>query len=303
MKKDSKLKLSLRSKRGLTGYLFISPFIIGFILFFLYPFIQSVIFSLNKLEITQSGFVLEYVGLENFREAVLVHPNFARILIEGILGMINDIPLILIFSFFIANLLNQEFRGRFLARTIFFLPVILTAKIIYNLEQGSYIQQALNIQQVSNIGGIISTRALQSFLYSLKFPYNFVNYIGYAINRLPDIINSSAIPVLIFLAALQSIPNSIYEAAYIEGATKWESFWKITFPLISSFILVNIVYIFVDAFTTPQNRIVALLKEEAWGGAGYGVSTAMAWIYFLAIAALLGLIVGIISRYIYQQQH
>ncbi|MFW6271212.1 MAG: carbohydrate ABC transporter permease [Bacillota bacterium] len=299
MNLKERFNIDLNRRKTIIGYMFISPFSIGIFLFIIYPFIQSIIFSLNELEITSSGFKLTFIGFENYEFALFEHSDFREIFVETILNTIGDIPLILIFSFIIATILNQKFKGRLIARVIFFLPVILTSRIIYNLEAQDYMSQVLDITGVADAEGMLGTGAIERFFISLRFPEQFVTYIIYAIERLPMIINSSAIPILIFLAALQSIPNSMYEAAKIEGASGWEMFWKVTFPLISSFFTVNIVYIIIDSFTRPDNAILDLVRNTAWGGAGYGVSTAMSWMYFISIFIFLGIVIKIITKYLY----
>lgn len=278
-------KLGLKRKQGLMGYVFVFPFVLGFSLFFLSPFIQAIVFSLNEFRLTETGFELNFVGMQNFYHAVFVDAVFRRALVETALQMFADIPLILIFSFFAANLLNQKFRGRMLARVVFFLPVIFAAEAILMVTGADYMQQVSNPAERE----IFNVIRFGDFLKDIRMPENFVDYILHAINHLPVIIRSSGIQILIFLAALQSIPKSLYEAADIEGATGWESFWMITFPMITPLFLVNIIYTIISFFTTPANPLVQLIRDAAWGGAGFGVSVAMAWLYFLVITIILGI--------------
>lgn len=131
-------RFTLRRKRAVWGYLFVSPFILGFIAFFLGPIVQSIIFAFNELTIKAAGFELTYVGWENFRYALRVDPDFVRVFTETTIQILVDLPAIILFSFFAANLLNQKFRGRWMARVVFFLPVILTAGIVYRFESGTF---------------------------------------------------------------------------------------------------------------------------------------------------------------------
>lgn len=285
-------KLSLKAQKSLLGLLFTLPFILGFGAFLAYPFFQSIVFSLSKLTIVSTGYVLDFVGLENYRHALFVDPRFRQVFLETTVTMLTQIPVILIFSFFAANLLNQRFPGRTLARVIFFLPVVMGAEITLKMQQADYMQQAMSLSE----SGLIPLSILQSFLVNLKLPLGFVNFIFEAVNAVPVIIRSSGIQILIFLAALQSIPKSLYEAAHMEGATSWEAFWKITFPLISPLLLVNVVYTIVDSFTAPDNVLLDLIQDTAWSGAGFGVSTAMSWIYFIMIIVLLVLTMLFVSK-------
>lgn len=301
MKIPRKPKLSLTTKKSLTGYLFILPFIIGFILFFLYPFIQSIVFSVSELKIVPDGYTLEFVKLKNYSNALFVNAKFNRTLIETILRMLADVPLIIFFSLFAAMLLNQEFKGRLAVRTIFFLPVIMGAGVILAMERVDYMTQILQTGQDLQ-GGFLSGAYLRSFLMQLKIPEGGLEYIISVVGRIPEIIRASGIQILIFLAGLQSIPPSLFEASRVEGATQWENFWFITLPLISPLILTNIVYTIIDSFTAASNDLVGLIKETAFGGAGYGVSTAMANIYFFAIAIILAISIGIISKWVFYHE-
>lgn len=291
----NRFKLTLKQKRTYSGYLWISPFIIGFIFFFLRPIVQSLIFSLNELEITFDGFDLHFVGLENFKYALLVDANFLRVFVETVLGIIADIPAIIIFSFFIANLLNQKIKGRFLFRAIFFLPVILMAGVATEIMEQDFTHQTL---QYGGEFGLFGVRRVAAFLREFRLPEEFLEYIIFIVNRIPAIINYSAVPILIFLAGLQAIPSSLYECAKIEGATSWESFWKITFPLISPLFLTNIVFIIIFSFTAPGNELVDLISNLAWGRRIYGVSIAMSWLYFITIGIILWVVIKLTSKYI-----
>ncbi|MFW5786794.1 MAG: carbohydrate ABC transporter permease [Bacillota bacterium] len=286
------MKLSWRNKKKVWGSIFISPFLIGFLLFFLYPVIQSIIFSFNKLEIKSTGYQLNFVGIENYYNSLFVDLDYIQLLYETGIEIILQIPAILIFSLFIAVILNQKFRGRLIMRTIFFLPVIISTGVVAEMlmvdEMFGEIQTATEQIDELLLGGYA-----QPFLMELQLPEFFLEYIMNAINQIKQIIDSSAIPILIFLAGLQSVPSSLYEVADIEGATGWEKFWKVTFPLISPLLLTNIVYIIIDSFTRVDNDIVSDIVEGAWGGVGFGRSAAMAWIYFLMIIIFL-ILVGIL---------
>ncbi|MFW6256667.1 MAG: carbohydrate ABC transporter permease [Bacillota bacterium] len=302
----SRFKLSLESKDSVAGYLFVSPFILGFVLLFLYPFFQSILFSLSELSVSGEGFSLDFVGLSNYNQAVFVDPEYLRLLSETVLSMLRDVPAILTFSFFAAILLNQKFRGRILARVIFFLPVIMAADVVLRIEQADYMSGMLTGGEITAEQGLqglmLSRQQLTEVLMNLRLPEVLLQYIVQAVAQVPDIIRSSGIQILIFLAGLQSIPASLYEAADVEGATSWENFWMITLPMLSPLIVTNIVYTIIDFFTSPANPLVEFIEENTFGGAGYGVSMAMSWIYFIAIAIILTISLGIISRWVFYQE-
>ncbi|HHU93091.1 MAG TPA: sugar ABC transporter permease [Halanaerobiaceae bacterium] len=295
-----KKRLSFKQRRILAGYLFSLPFLLGFTLFFFYPFIQAFIFSFNELVISREGFVLNFKGFDNYGYILNVHPDFLRIFVETILDTITNVPLVLAFSFFAALVLNQRFKGRFLARTIFFLPVILSAGIIIQMDIDDMVTQLLHGARNAEL--IFTGVGLRNLLMNTKLPEGFIEFILGAVDRIPDIIRASGIQILIFLAGLQSIPPSIYEAADVEGATGWESFWLITFPMMSPIILTNAVYTIIDTFLTTTNEVVMLVRDEAIMGAGYGVSMAMAVLYFVMILIILGITIKVSSRWVFYQE-
>jgi len=297
-------RLTITRRMSLIGYLFAMPFVVGFLLFFLLPFVQSIIFSLSEIEIGSYGYSISFVGFKNYRSTLLVHPTFVRTFVETVVKVLFDVPLVLMFSFFAATLLNQQFRGRTVARLVFFLPVVLASGVVYSMELGNYMMNALRpgAEQGISGGSILSGASVRAFVYQLKLPMAMLNHVIGVVDRIPHVINSSGIQILVFLAGLQSISPSLYEASAIEGATAWEDFWKITFPLMSPLVLTNIVYTVVDSFTAPGNQLVSLIRDTAFGGMGFGVSSAMSWMYFAAIGVILAVAIGIVSRSVFYQE-
>jgi len=301
MRRGRRFGLSLTSKMSMYGYVFALPFIVGFILFFLYPMVQSVIFSVSDLVIRRGGYDLEYVGLSNYRYALFVDDKYVRVLVETLGKMLGDVGAVLIFSLFAASLLNSRFKGRTLVRVIFLLPVIFGSGVIMRIEEADYRNQVLVMG--TEVGtGVFSREALAGFLMQIGIPETMLEYIVNVVYGIPRIIRASAIQILIFLAGFQSIPKSLYESADVEGATRWESFWKITFPLLSPLILTNIVYSIVDFFGSPRNEMIEKIRATAFGGAGYGVSTAMAFMYFALVSFLITVIVVVVSRWVFYHE-
>jgi len=296
-----RVRMSKRQRDALMGILFTLPFTIGFIFFFLYPFLQSVNFSLSTLTIVPDGYELEAAGWSNYRHALVVHVDYVRVFVETLWRTIWDVPLILIFSFFAAGMLNQAFHGRAAARMIFFLPVILGAGMVLRLEQADYFMTALKEAQ-QETGGLLSGAFLRQFLQEIRIPLQVFNFIVDAVDRIPEIIRASGVQILIFLAGLQSVPRSLYEAADVEGASSWENFWMITLPMLSPLILTNTVYTVIDSFTAGHNELVVLIRDTAFRGDGFGLSSAMGVMYFLAIAVILGIFTAIISRYVFYNE-
>ena len=291
-------KLSLERRRNLQGMLFTLPFVAGALVFFLRSFAQTVIYSFHDLRVGPSGFTMAFVRGDNYRHALLVDQTFIRTLVETTVRMVSDLPVIVAFSFFIAIVLNQKFKGRTLARVIFFLPVILAAEVVLRIERADYMTGLL---ETSENVGIMTGTGLLSFLTYLRFPDRAIQYIVLIVERIPDIVSASGIQILIFLAGLQSIPPSLYEAADVEGSTAWESFWMITLPMMTPLILTNVVYTVIDSFAAPYNQLPVLIKDTAFRGVGFGVSAAMAVVYAAVVVAMLLVITGVLSRWVFYQ--
>lgn len=286
----AKLRLTLPQQKALYGYLFISPFIIGFFLFFLTPLLQSLYFSFSDLKVTTTGYELHYSGLKNYIQVLRIDPNFVPLLLKNFVGVISQVPVILIFSFFAASLLNQKFKGRAFARAVFFLPVILTSGIILAIESSDLLISAAQGAAEEELADVAAFQFLQfeRLLYSLNLPSMFVNFIVLAVNQIYEIAIASGVQILIFLAGLQSVPKSLYEASSMEGATGWENFWKITFPMVSPLIIVNLIYTVINTFTSSDNEIMSLIQRTIFTQVEFGFGSAMAWVYLVGVAIMLG---------------
>lgn len=291
-------RISLSRKRKLVGFLFTLPFIVGFVLFFAYPFGQTIVYSVSTLSIHRTGYDLTYAGLSNYNYVLRVDPNYVRAVANTMVRLLTDIPLILAFSLFAAMILNQKFKGRMLARVIFFLPVIYGAGIILKMEANSYMDQLLQSSQIGNVDtGFFSPESLERFFMDLKLPSWLLDYIIVAQNHFADIIKASGIQILIFLAGLQSISPSLYESAHVEGATGWESFWKVTFPMITPLIMTNTIYTIIQFFGAPSNQVQEIIGAITFQSAeGFGRSAAMTSVYVALILAVLAVVSAIVSR-------
>ena len=294
-------RLSLSGKKSLTGLLFISPLLIGLFFFFGIPLVQSFLFSVAEIKTGSEGYTLNYIGFANYKNIFFEHETFLRTFAGTLKSVVWNVPLILIFSFFVSTLLNQKFRGRMLARAVFFLPVVVSCGVILRIENIEYMQVSLfnsgteGTVMSNMLGGI----HLSEYLLKLGVAASVIQYLTGALAQVYSIINASGVQILVLIAALQTIPPSLYEASSIEGATGWENFWKITFPMVSPYILVTTIYTIIDSFLRVGNgeNMTALIDDTA-NGMQYGLAASMAWIYFLAVGLLLGAVVLIISRYI-----
>lgn len=298
------MKWSLTQKRAFLGFAFVMPWLIGFVFLFATPMIQSIQFSFNKLTIIPTGgYELNFMGWGNFRQALFVDPTFNRTLIDSVVSMLVDVPLILFFSLFSATLLNQKFRGRGIARSIFFLPVILASGAIAAAEAAGLINligDSTVASEMGQVGSQFNIISMIRLLDEIGLPMAFTDYIVDAVMRIYDIISRSGVQILIFLAALQAVPGSLYEVAKIEGATPYESFWKITFPMVSPLILTNIIYTVIDSFSASP--ITKMISTTAFQTQNFGLSAAMSWLFTIVVSLILVIVGIIVSKKVFYNE-
>ena len=293
---------TLERKTAKAGYVFVLPFIIGFFGIYVFTLVDSVWLSLHNLILGANRFSLEYVGLAHYRFALMEAPDFLRNVIEAVGAMLLELPIIILFSLLAAVLLNQRFPGRTFFRVIFFLPVILSTGIIARADLNNLI--LANVMESSSADLGVQTTGLNffmgasRFLGQMSFSPALVGYVHEAVSNIFDVVNRSGVQILLFLSGLQAISPSIYEAAHIEGASSWESFWKITFPMMSPIIMVNTVYSVINSFTRSDNPIMLSILSLI---GDYGLRNAMAWIYCLVILVVLSAAYFITSRMAFYQ--
>lgn len=299
MKRRSKYE-GLQKRKAVAGYLFILPFIIGFLAFMVKPFFQSLYMSLCDVQVGPNGFTNVYWGVKNFVEAFTVDLTFTRLLTEELSRMAINVPAIIVFSFFAALLLNQEFKGRAFVRGVFFLPVILSSGVILGVEYDNPIMAEMRDVIEMNGGNAISiTDTIKEVLNTSGVGNSVFKVVFDIIDGIYDVVLASGIQIIIFLSGLQTISKSMYEAASIEGCTSWESLWKITFPMISPLLLVNLVYTIVDFCMRTDNQVIKKIQDIMLAKLSYGPASAMAWIYFGIVMAIIGVTSFILSKVVY----
>ena len=302
---------SLDRRKARAGWLFILPFLIGFVLIYLPMVKDSIVFSFSKINTATGGgsYTTEFVGWDNYKEALLVDPDFVQTLVSGLKQLAFDIPAIIIFSLFMAVMLNQNMAGRGVFRAIFFIPVILSTGIMESIAASDilsdYMEDSSGIDTgtgSSTANELVSSMDLQKLFANMKVGTEIVDYVTAAINNIYGIVNRSGEQMLIFLASLQSISPAIYESCKIDGATAWETFWKVTFPMITPMILVNAVYTIIDSFTTESNVVMTFISKKYSSSNGQVISSAMSWIYFLIVIIIVSVIAAIISAFVFYQR-
>lgn len=300
---------SLEKRRARSGYLFVLPFILGVVLVYLPILIDSIWWSFFKLSFQVIDGVQTEVLVPNYFnyyiDAFTVSTSFSTTLLASIQQLLFEVPAIIIFSLFIAVVLNQKMLGRAMFRAIFFVPVIISTGLMQTINA----QDIASNQAQSGIddgsgaaagSGIINVLDVQALFQSMAIGGELVTYVVELVNNIYNIINYSGVQMLIFLAGLQSISPSIYEACRIDGATGWETFWKVTFPMISPMILVNAVYTVIDAFTRSNNSMMVLINKTGAVDPHYAI--AMYWIYFVIVLLIIGVVALVASTMVFYQR-
>ena len=301
-------------RKAIWGIIFILPTLIGFVYFFLFPFITTIIYSFSNIYYAQSnpitgeaiGIVTEFVGLENYKYIWNVHATFKETLGNVFINTILDVVMILIFSLIIAVVLNSKFRGRSFVRAVFFMPVIFNSQAVAAAVSAG----AVFTETVEESGGDIFTTMFnfKDFLLMANVPNKAVNFLVSTSNQIFNVISYSGIQILIFLSGIQSVPKHLYEAAKIEGATQYEIFWKITFPMVSPLMLTAGVYTVVDSFI--RSDLLRLMKKYALSGTinmstglgalrNDGVYAAMSVLFFLVSLALVAIVFLVIKPMVF----
>ncbi|MCX7653069.1 MAG: sugar ABC transporter permease [Fervidobacterium sp.] len=280
------MKIKLRTREAINGLIFISPWIIGFLLFTLIPLIKTFTFSLNEVKVTAEGVRMFFVGTKNYKDAFLTDVTYPQLLVDYFIQIIVYVPIIISFSMIMALLLNINIKGRALFRTIYFLPVVIASGPVFNklLSKGAMTFEGLyNFQLIKDIQANLP--ALLSKAIDM-FVSGFIMILWF-----------SGVQILIYLAGLQKIDKSMYEAAKIDGASKWQILWKITLPVLTPLTFVNVVYTIVTVSTFATNPIIQKILVDMYRPErGLGYASALSWIYFLAMLLVIGVfaIIGVI---------
>ena len=315
--KKKKRASSLDRIKARSGWFFVLPFVIGFVIVYLPIVFESIYFSFTEIRVqTGGGFNAEWVGFKNYQEALFEDADFVLTLTTGLQQLIFDIPAIVIFSLFMAIMLNQKMTGRAVFRAIFFIPVILATGIIDKIDQGNnmlnYMQNTGRTIAAQNAGNASADTTVVQLFTAFDFRWLFMSMRGISedfvmiivnwVNNIFNIVNRSGVQMLIFLGGLQSISPTIYESAVIEGASAWESFWKITFPMISPMIFVSAIYTVIDSFTSKANPVMFLIDNVYDEPGGQVLSSAMAWMYFLIVILIIAVVGLIVSSFVFYQR-
>ncbi|MGL5021049.1 MAG: carbohydrate ABC transporter permease [Mycoplasmatales bacterium] len=285
--------LSYSRKRQLYGYLFILPWVLGFLMFYAQTLIRVIINSFQEIKVAQNGIDTTFIAIDNFKNIFTENATFNRVLTESLIETVTNLPFIVIFSLIVAMLLNSKFKGRGIARVIFFLPIILGLDLVLSLSEISDPAQIAGAVSTGANSAAFQADALKQFLFDSSIPDFIVTILTSSVNRIFEIISLSGIQILIFISALQSINPALYEVAKIEGATTYEVFWKVVVPNISPIIFMVSIYTIIDSFY--RTKVADEIYNAAFVNGSFGTSSAMS-VAYLICAFIILLVVSLIAR-------
>lgn len=269
------MKISFEKKRRLTGYVFTAPFIIGFGILMLIPLIMTLVMSLGEIyDIV--GLKTRLIGFDNYIKLFTEDVSFVPAFLNTIKISFLWTPFVVVFALFIAILLNKDIKGKGIFRVIFFLPVLLGSGYIMSQLDG-----ATNILKMPT--------QMEEFI-AYYFNPSIADFINQLLGQIMNVFWKTGVQILLFLSGLQSIPDSYYEAARVDNANSWDCFWKITLPMISPIVLLNVVYTMIDSFRDTNNEIGALIVSVGFDNANYEYGSAMGWVFFAVIGLFTGLV-------------
>jgi len=278
------------------GRMFVLPWTIGLILFFIVPLVESIAYAFSNVSLVDED-MLNFVGLEHFKYLLQEDPNFLDNMKEAVISFVYSLPIIVALSLIFALILNQKFRGRLFARAVFFLPVIIATGVVMQFVTGSALGSD-SAGLTTAIGETESYSGIQfdQLLINLGLPQSVTELLSDYIARVFNLVWSCGIQILLFVAGMQSIPDHLYEVSKIEGATAWEEFWFVTFPMLGNVIFLVLIYTIVDLFTAFDNPIMTQAYDLISKNSVYDRSSAILWGYFVVVGVIGGLILLAYNR-------
>ncbi len=293
-KKKNKGIEAIKSKYG---RLFVLHWEIGLIIFFAYPLIQSIIYSFSKIVIVPGGVESSFIGFEHYRKLLFEDSGYISAIKYDLTQFMYSLPIILLLSMVLALVLNQKFRGRLFFRALYFLPVIIATGTVINLIFQTQSSDTQAFERGTSEAFSANMLSVEDIVKWLDINQDIGEYILTAIAKIFDLVWSCGIQIVLFLAGLQSIPSSLYEASKVEGATKWEEFWFITFPMLSRVTLLVAIFTMVELITNERGAMVKWTYKFMLAGT-YDTTSAMIWFYFLVNGLVMGLIVFLYYKFL-----
>ncbi len=294
MKKINSLT-SLKRKEAMSGRIFVLPFYLGFILFSAKPLIETMLMVFNDVKINFGGYKMTSVGFDNLFYIFNVDADFTQNLFTAVSNMLWQVPVVLILSLILAQIINADFIGRTFVRSVLFVPVIvMTGTVVLIIQNDVVASAALNGGVVAG-GKVEYSVGLEGLLNETGLNSAAIELFTKIANNMFNLLWKTGVQIVIFLAGLQSISPSLYEASSIEGATRWETFFKIDLPIMMPIITINTVYTIVDFFTDPNNeamnQVILAINDLKFGRAA-----AMSWSYFMLIGIFVFVVMFVLSK-------
>lgn len=292
--KLKKKNAGIETLKSRYAYIFVTPWIIGLLWFFVFPLLKSVLFSFSNVTVDVGKINIDFVGLKNFKYILMEDPLFVDDLAAELGKMCYTIPLIVVISLVVGILLNAKFRGRMLFRAVYFLPVIIASgpvlKLLFMYQSGNITNQA---QEEIVAGTMIDVGTLIAYT---GLPTQIGGYLSVALSGIMNIVWNCGIQIVLFIAGMQTIPDLLYEVSKVEGATKWEEFWFITFPLLSQVIILVLLYTVVEMMTLQTNSVMMRAYTIMYSQ-NYGDASAMLWLYFAIVGIVTALMFWAYTHY------
>lgn len=302
MQKIKKRRRGIESRRAFYGRMFILIWEIGFIIFFMIPLLQSVIFSFSDVTVSSDGFSTVFAGMKNYYYAFYEQTSYTSDLTYSVTNFLYTMPFIVVLSLIIAILLNQRFIGRTAMRSIFFLPVIVAGGVVMNFFSADALADSLrDVSSGSSAytsGFGMSFVDFDSILLSLGLPDAAIETISLYVNQIFNLLWSCGVQIVLFISGLQSIPATLYEASSVEGATSWEEFWYITFPMLGNTLILVAIYTTIDILTSAENKVMKLAYTYLTSQQNYSYSSAMLWAYFAIIGVIVALVFYLLNHFL-----
>ena len=286
--KDVKKRSNTRLNQNV-GIVFSLPFIIGLIVFFIPTIYMGIRFAVSDVSVAE-GLSLKFTGISNLKYALRVDAKYFQLVLSDLGSLLTTLPIVLIFSLFVAVLLNSKVWGKGFFRVIFFLPVIACVGMLASTASNLVMETMSSSASETESEALTAMSDITAMLQSLSFSPQLISIVSGAANNIMDIVNRSGVQILIFLAGIQSISPSIYESANVEGASGWEVFWKITLPMLSPMMIANVLFTFVDSITRSDTKLVNYVQNMAFGRAEFGYAAAMSWFHYLCLLVMLGVL-------------
>lgn len=293
--KNKKKYRSIEQLKSRYGLMFVSPWIFGFIVFFAFPLVQSILYSFSDVVMTADGVKTNFLGIAPYKDLLTADPDFTKNLTSALATMLYSLPIILLVSMVLAILLNHKFKGRLFFRALYFMPVIIASGVVITLVFNTTSQELTGAGVNTTLTNTMFS--IEDVVGWLSLPDKIAEYVKLIINNIFDLLWSCGIQTVLFIAGLQSIPTTLYEASKVEGATKWEEFWFITFPSLGSVMLLVAVYTMVDLFTSSNITIISTAYDQMNVGI-YDTTSTMLWIYFVVVGAFMGIVLFAYNRFL-----